>query len=161
MNPRLLVTIFITAAATVIVVLLVHSLDQSPTGMIEAPQKTVAEIPDMKDLAFTLPALPEPDLFRKPESICDGCAHNSCAPQPSIPEYPTVDLEGDCEVEFFLDEHGSPFDIVAQCSDEVFVRSAERAIAKMQWPVTDLNGETCRSISRGYRIRYPIQYRLQ
>lgn len=96
------------------------------------------------------------------KGVCDGCAENSCAPQPAVPAYPTTDLRGVCEVEFFLNDHGVPFDIFEKCSNDVFVKSAERAIAEMRWPTTDLNGDPCRRIGKSdFPIRYPIEYRLQ
>lgn len=59
MNSRLLSTVLIAAGLAVMVVLWVHSSHQSQTGMMEAPQKTLAEIPHLLDLGFTPPELPE------------------------------------------------------------------------------------------------------
>ena len=163
MNWRLLATVLI-AGALAVVVLWARSSDQSQIGMMEAPQETLAEIPNVQDLTFSPPTLPEPELLPKPESICDDCAHNSCAPQPPTPRYPTIHrpLEAFCETEFFLNAQGEPYDIIVECSEEAFVSTTRQAIAEMHWPTKDLNGEPCHRIGRtDYPIRYPIEYRLE
>lgn len=164
MKSRLTPTILIAAGLAVIGGLWVHSSNQSEIGMMKAPQESSAEIPDVQDLAFAPPALPEPILSPNGQSICDGCAENSCAPQPPTPRYPITHrpLEGICETEFFVNAQGEPYDITVECSEEAFLSTTEQVIAEMRWPTKDQYGEPCRSPGRtDMPIRYPIEYRLE
>jgi hypothetical protein len=41
-----------------------------------------------------------------------------------------------------------PEELCDHCTQPEFVRAAERAVAKVRWPVTDINGDTCRRIGK-------------
>ena len=84
---------------------------QPSSATIEDAQKQGSTVIQSSNAEFEAPVLEGPFLTVEAIDICDGCAHNSCAPEPVAPEYPTINLEADCEAEFFLDEQGRPFDL--------------------------------------------------
>lgn len=57
--------------------------------------------------------------------------------RPPVPSYPSIaasrGLEGDCEVRFDVDSRGRPYNVNATCSDAIFKRSAERAVARAEF----------------------------
>lgn len=131
-----------------------HQSRPEPAGEVSEPKGSESQVP----LVTFEPPEDTPSgggvlgmLGIVPEGLCDHCAANSCAStEQPVPEYPRAHLtkDADCEVRFYLDPAGKPCGIQAQCTEPEFVRAAERAVAKVRWPVTDINGDTCRRIGK-------------
>lgn len=65
-------------------------------------------------------------------------------------------LEGECEIGFSIDAVGRPFNIEANCSDQVFVRDSVRAVEQNQFAARIVDGVPVGQDN----LVYPIQYRL-
>jgi protein TonB len=64
--------------------------------------------------------------------------------------------EGSCEVRFNVDARGKPKDIVAKCTDNVFVDSVTRAVAAQEFAPKIVNG---RSVERSNVVQ-PFTFKL-
>ncbi|MEM7663382.1 MAG: energy transducer TonB [Pseudomonadota bacterium] len=65
-------------------------------------------------------------------------------------------LNGKCDVFFDTDIEGRPINIEADCTDHIFVRSAERALAAARFEPLDFDGKRYPWIG----IEYPIVYQI-
>ena len=81
--------------------------------------------------------------------------------RPPLPSYPTRaaerGIEGDCEVRFDVDPRGKPYNIVADCTDDVFTREAERAVGKVEFAPKIVKGAP---VGRK-NVVYPLSFTLQ
>ncbi|HBJ92032.1 energy transducer TonB [Ponticaulis sp.] len=81
--------------------------------------------------------------------------------RPPVPSYPTRaaerGIEGTCDVRFDVDERGRPFNIEATCTDNVFVREAERAVSRVEFAPKIVRGQAVRRVN----VVYPISFNLQ
>lgn len=80
--------------------------------------------------------------------------------RPPVPAYPTGaasrGLEGSCEVRFDVDSRGRPYNVNAVCSDEVFRRSAERAVARAEFAPRIVDDQ---AVERR-NVVYPLAFNL-
>lgn len=78
-------------------------------------------------------------------------------PQPVYPR-PAAErgLEGSCEVRFSVSIRGEPFEIEATCTDRVFARAAEQAVARVRFAPLVRRGEPL--VQRN--VVYPIRFEL-
>ncbi|MAK60723.1 MAG: hypothetical protein CMK09_07070 [Ponticaulis sp.] len=77
-----------------------------------------------------------------------------------IPDYPqralTSGLEGQCDVVFNIDAAGRPYDVEAECTDRIFLRSSENAVSKSLFAAKLKNGVPVGQEN----LVYPIQFTL-
>ena len=64
--------------------------------------------------------------------------------------------EGICEVRFDVDTRGSPFNVVADCSDAVFEREAVRAVRRSEFAPKIERGQPIERTN----VVYPIEFRM-
>ncbi len=78
-------------------------------------------------------------------------------PQPAYPR-PAAErrLEGSCEVRFSVSIRGEPFDIDARCTDRVFARAAEQAVARVRF--APLVRRSVPQVQKN--VVYPIRFEL-
>ncbi|MEE9380093.1 MAG: TonB family protein [Hyphomonadaceae bacterium] len=81
--------------------------------------------------------------------------------RPPVPEYPRAaaerGLEGNCDVSLDVDVRGRPYNIKATCTDSVFVRSAERAVSKVQFAAKIVRGQA----AERHNVVYPLVYQIE
>ena len=141
-----------------------HRTDEKIAEEISGDPVEPNDDSDIQFREYVAPELPNPKPIQllNPSIVFDA---DICVPiEPAIPEYPLVrkPIEADCNSEFFIDEEGRPFDITVECTDPVFVRATERAIAKMRWRIRDHAGRVCYYVNhKDASMRYPISYRLE
>lgn len=81
------------------------------------------------------------------------------APAPSIPAAAiTRGLSGDCEVFFDVDTRGRPFNLTAQCTDEIFRAEAIRAVGKAEF-LPKVNAQGIAVEQHG--AIYPLEFRVR
>ena len=77
-----------------------------------------------------------------------------------VPDYPSSalsrGLEGECEVVFAIDPAGRPYDLVANCTDEVFARSSVQAVRKALFAAKVSDGVPVGQKNLVYPIRYEL-----
>lgn len=129
------------------------------------PRRIVATSPE--GIAFEVAEYVQPDI-----GIPTGGMMNMIVGSPAIdreeavpvrqpiPDYPAAalrkGLEGDCTVYFSIDAAGRPFNVDAQCSDQVFESSSERAVRKALFAARVKDG-----VAIGQdNLVYPIVYKL-
>lgn len=80
--------------------------------------------------------------------------------RPPSPTYPTRaaerGIEGNCNVKFDVDSRGRPFNIVAECTDQVFKREAERSVGKVEFAPKIVRGKPVERRN----VIFPIQFGL-
>lgn len=80
--------------------------------------------------------------------------------RPPIPTYPNRaaerGIEGDCQVRFNVDVRGRPYDVVADCSDRIFKREAERAVSRVEFAPKIVAGEA----RERRNVVYPLVFNL-
>lgn len=69
----------------------------------------------------------------------------------------TRGISGSCDVIFDVDTRGRPFNIVAQCTDDLFAKEAARAVSKAEFLPKIRNGVAVEQ--RG--AIYPIEFKMQ
>ncbi len=81
--------------------------------------------------------------------------------RPPVPAYPSSAavrrLEGKCDVRFDVDSRGRPFNVNAVCSDDVFKRAAERAVASAEFAPRIVDD---RPVERR-NVVYPVNFSLR
>ena len=101
-------------------------------------------------LALAQPAFPAPRLDRDIQPL-----------EPPRPVYPPVavnrGLTGKCEVSLDVTPQGKPFNVVADCTHEVFVASATEAMKAVTFPPKIVDGQVV--VRTG--VVYPIEYRME
>ena len=80
---------------------------------------------------------------------------------PPVPVYPDKAiarrLEGACEVKFDVDTRGKPKNIQANCTDQVFRRAAEKAVAQVEFSPKIVRGRP----AERRNVIYPLEFRLE
>ncbi len=81
--------------------------------------------------------------------------------RPPVPSYPsgmmTRGIEGNCDVRLDVDVRGKPYNIRATCTNDGFVREAERAVAKSEFVPQIIRGEAVEQRN----VVYPISFTLE
>ncbi len=81
--------------------------------------------------------------------------------RPPVPTYPQRaaerGTEGNCDVRFDVDTRGKPYNIVADCSDSIFVREAERAVARVEFAPKIIRGKP----AERKNVVYPLVFELE
>lgn len=80
--------------------------------------------------------------------------------KPPVPTYPAAAIaagkSGSCAVTFNVTPEGQPEDVRADCTDPVFVKSAEAAMRAVHFAPKIIDGEPVARTA----VVYPIEYRL-
>jgi len=117
-----------------------------PTPKIEGAAPTDLNLGRMQSLAID------------PVAISDRDAQPIRPPMPTYPQRAAErGTEGSCEVRFNVDTRGRPYDIVATCTDSVFVREAERAVSKVEFAPKIIRGKA----AERKNVVYPLEFKLQ
>ncbi len=81
--------------------------------------------------------------------------------RPPIPTYPQRaaerGLEGSCDVRFDVNTQGKPFNIQADCSDNIFQRAAERAVSRVEFAPKIVRGK---AVERR-NVVYPLVFQME
>ncbi len=90
-------------------------------------------------------------------AVSDRDAQPISPPQPSYPQRAAErGTEGTCEVRFDVDPKGIPFNVKADCTDSVFVREAERSVARVRFAPKVVRGKP---VGRS-NVVYPLEFTL-
>ncbi|KJS25566.1 MAG: energy transducer TonB [Hyphomonadaceae bacterium BRH_c29] len=117
-----------------------------PTPKIEGAAPTDLNLGRMQSLAID------------PVAISDRDAQPIRPPMPTYPQRAQErGTEGSCEVRFNVDTRGRPYDIVATCTDSVFVREAERAVSKVEFAPKIIRGKA----AERKNVVYPLEFKMQ
>ncbi len=93
-----------------------------------------------------------------PVAISDRDAQPIRPPQPSYPSRAAErGIEGSCDVRFDVDPRGRPYNIQADCTDNIFKREAERAVSKVEFAPKIIRGKA----AERKNVIYPLQFQLQ
>ncbi len=119
---------------------------------------------DIPGFTYTAPE-PELDLIRfKPPVIqVSALAGRNIqvvrAPSPSMPAIAmTRGISGSCDVLFDVDTRGRPFNLTAQCTDEIFRAEAIRAVSKAEFlPKVSQNGIAVEQHGAIYPIAFEVK----
>jgi len=101
--------------------------------------------------------------FKPPVVLVTALAGRSIqvvrAPAPSMPEMAmTRGISGSCDVLFDVDTLGRPFNLSAQCTDEIFRAEAIRAVSKAEFlPKVSANGIAVEQ----HGAIYPLEFKVQ
>lgn len=80
--------------------------------------------------------------------------------RPPLPTYPRRALErgteGSCEVRFDVDTRGKPYNVVADCTDSIFKREAEKAVSRVEFAPKIVKGKP----AERRNVVYPLQFEL-
>jgi len=81
--------------------------------------------------------------------------------RPPVPTYPTRaaerGTEGSCDVRFDVDTRGRPYNIQADCTDNIFKREAERAVSRVEFAPKIIRGKA----AERRNVVYPLEFRLE
>ena len=92
-----------------------------------------------------------------PVAISDRDAQPIRPPQPSFPQRAAErGIEGSCDVRFDVDVRGRPYNISADCSDNIFKREAERAVSRVEFAPKIVRGQP----AERRNVVYPIEFKL-
>ena len=98
------------------------------------------------------------NLAVAPVAINDRDAQPIRPPQPSFPRRAAErGTEGSCDVRFDVDARGKPYNIEATCTDSIFRREAERAVARVEFAPKVVRGK---AVERR-NVVYPIEFNLE
>jgi protein TonB len=93
-----------------------------PTPTIQGAAPTEVKFERLEKLAFD------------PVAVSDRDAQPIRPPVPSFPQRALErGIEGECEVKFDVDVRGKPYNVVATCTDSIFVSEAKRAVEKVEF----------------------------
>jgi len=113
--------------------------------------------------ALILPAVSQEDCdnacsvgYEASLVVSDDC-HVSLTRKPEYPLHVTGSAS--CETNFLLSENGVPYDIQAECTNPVFVRSAMRFASGLRYGVKNSAGNACFRPGVDRQV-YPLEYRL-
>ncbi len=117
-----------------------------PTPQIEGAAPTDLNLGRMQSLAID------------PVAISDRDAQPIRPPVPTYPQRAAErGIEGSCEVRFDVDTRGKPYNIQANCSDNVFKREAERAVGRVEFAPKIVRGKA----AERRNVVYPLEFKLQ
>ena len=81
--------------------------------------------------------------------------------RPPVVSYPSRaaerGIEGSCDVRFDVDERGKPDNVSATCTDNAFVREAERSVGNVEFAPKIIKGKPARRSN----VVYPISFNLE
>lgn len=127
-----------------------RKLEKAKAGDIQIDYTPISgAVPEVPILVTDLPPVSGPIEHRPADPVI--------RPVPDYPERALrKNLEGDCNVKFSVDAAGRPFNVEAQCSDNVFTASSEKAVRKALFAAKVENG-----IAKGQdNLVFPIVYSL-
>ena len=147
-----------------------HLLPRDPAVRIDAPvPPPVVAVANLTSTAVAwevpVPVSYSPELPRRAVEMFTGISLHldQVRAEPirvPVPDYPDralrQGLSGNCEVRFSIDQMGRPYNTVAECSDKVFVRSAEKAVRGALFAVRTKNGKPVGQDN----LVYPLLYEL-
>lgn len=116
-----------------------------PTPNIQGAAPTELRIDRMSSLALN------------PVAISDRDAQPI---RPPLPTYPSRaqerGLEGSCDVRFDVDVRGKPYNINADCTDNIFKREAERAVSRVEFAPKIVRGKA----AERRNVVYPLEFQM-
>ena len=117
-----------------------------PTPSIQGSAPTELNIGRMSSLAID------------PVAISDRDAQPI---RPPVPTYPTRaaerGIEGTCDVRFDVDVRGRPYNVQAECSDNIFRREAVRAVSRVEFAPKIVRGKA----AERRNVVYPLDFQLE
>ncbi|MEM7491746.1 MAG: TonB family protein [Pseudomonadota bacterium] len=117
-----------------------------PTPSIQGAAPTELRIDRMSSLAID------------PVAISDRDAQPIRPPLPTYPNRAAErGIEGSCEVRFDVDVRGKPYNISADCSDNIFRREAERAVSRVEFAPKIVRGKA----AERRNVVYPLEFQLE
>ena len=79
------------------------------------------------------------------------------SPRPSFPRRAAErGISGACDVVFDLNASGKPYNVVARCSNELFVKEAERAIARTDFSPKLVDGRPVEQLNTVYPLEFVL-----
>lgn len=113
-------------------------------------------------IAYTPPEVaPHRDVFTSVRPIVTIDNTDAKPISPPVPVYPIKaaerGIEGTCDVRFDVNVRGAPFNIRPECSHQVFLDEAKRAISKVQFRPQIVSG---RPVERR-NVIYPLAFKLE
>ncbi len=116
-----------------------------PTPNIQGQAPTELKFDRMQNLAFD------------PVAISDRDAQPI---RPPVPTYPNRaaerGIEGSCDVRFDVDTRGRPYNVEADCTDNVFRREAVRAVSRVEFAPKIIRGQA----AERRNVVYPLEFKL-
>lgn len=80
--------------------------------------------------------------------------------RPPVPTYPSRaaerGTEGSCEVRFDVDTRGRPYNVQADCTDNIFKREAEKAVSRVEFAPKIVRGQA----AERKNVVYPLEFTL-
>jgi periplasmic protein TonB len=117
-----------------------------PTPKIEGAVPQNLDLGRMKSLAID------------PVAVSDRDAQPIRPPTPSYPQRAQErGLSGNCDVRFDVDTRGKPYNISANCSDDVFKTEAERAVSRVEFAPKIVRGK---AVERR-NVVYPLEFNIE
>jgi periplasmic protein TonB len=117
-----------------------------PTPKIEGAVPQNLDLGRMKSLAID------------PVAVSDRDAQPIRPPTPSYPQRAQErGLSGSCDVRFDVDTRGKPYNISANCSDDVFKSEAERAVSRVEFAPKIVRGK---AVERR-NVVYPLEFNIE
>jgi protein TonB len=117
-----------------------------PTPKIEGAVPQNLDLGRMKSLAID------------PVAVSDRDAQPIRPPTPSYPQRAQErGLSGNCDVRFDVDTRGKPYNISANCSDDVFKSEAERAVSRVEFAPKIVRGK---AVERR-NVVYPLEFNIE
>jgi periplasmic protein TonB len=117
-----------------------------PTPKIEGAKPTELKVDRMSNIAVD------------PVAISDRDAQPIRPPAPTFPQRAAErGISGSCDVRFDVDTRGKPYNIVAQCSSDLFKQEAERAVGKVEFAPKVVRGKP----AERKNVVYPLEFKLE
>lgn len=117
-----------------------------PTPKIEGAVPQNLDLGKMQSLAID------------PVAVSDRDAQPIRPPMPSYPQRAQErGLSGSCDVRFDVDTRGKPYNISANCTDNVFKSEAERAVSRVEFAPKIVRGQ---AVERR-NVVYPLEFNIQ
>lgn len=125
----------------------VETRGSAPDFVITAPDNSVFEVSKMKPPVIQVTAL----VGRHIQVVR--------APAPAVPAAAlTRGISGSCDVLFDVDTRGRPFNLTAQCTDDIFRAEAIRAVSKAEFlPRISQGGVAVEQ----HGAIYPLEFKVQ
>ena len=93
-----------------------------------------------------------------PVAISDRDAQPIRPPTPSFPQRAAErGIEGSCDVRFDVDTRGRPYNVQANCTNDMFKREAERAVSRVEFAPKIIRGKA----AERKNVVYPLEFKLQ
>lgn len=139
----------------------IEAADKPPPPPKQSATKSTINLPTPKIEG----AVPQNlDLGRMQSLAIDPVAVSDRDAQPIRPPMPTFPqraaergLSGSCDVRFDVDTRGKPYNISANCTDNVFKSEAERAVSRVEFAPKIVRGQ---AVERR-NVVYPLEFKIQ